>query len=725
MMKEGVKSRSYPLMALFITIAIGIGISGYGYYRLQKAHITRHAFEELSTISELKAHELSGWRKERLGDGEVIAKNRSIADEVKRLIADSSTARATQSMLTWMESLKDSYDYHEVLLVDPDGTIRLPASQKGKLEKGVLEYLDESVKAKAPLLNRFYNSKKDGAVRLDLIAPIFDWDSESRPVIAFLVLEIDPYNFLFPFIQKWPTPSKSAETYLVSRDGNEVTYLNELRHRKDTALKLRFSLSSSNKEPVAAMAVQGKEGVVEGIDYRGVPVLAFLGAIPESPWFIVSKVDISEAFAPIRDSAKLIVLMAGLMVALAAAGIGFFGSHQRTQLYREQARMLENARIELDLKVNERTAELLKANKQLQDQADLLNLAHDAILVRSIDDRVKFWSKGASETYGFTMKEAMGRITHELLQTVFPQPQAGIRDQVIRLGRWQGEVIHTNALGEKVIVDSRWALQTDSDGKPSGFLEINRDITARKRAEEYLKANMERLELINQELQEFAFVASHDLQEPLRKIQTFCDLTITRCSSSIDDTSQEYLERVINSALRMRQLLDDLLQFSRIAARPKPFEKRDLGLIVKEAAQVFEHQIKETGSRIEIDELPKMEVDEGQMLRLFQNLIGNALKFHSDLAPVIRVSAECERDRYCEIFVEDNGIGFEQQYSELIFRPFQRLHGRSKYEGTGMGLAICRKIVERHGGTIRAESEPEKGSKFIVRLPVEHDLEAA
>jgi len=229
---------------------------------------------------------------------------------------------------------------------------------------------------------------------------------------------------------------------------------------------------------------------------------------------------------------------------------------------------------------------------------------------------------------------------------------------------------------------------------------------------------MARLELVNTELQEFAFVAAHDLQEPLRKIMTFCDMAKTRCAAALDSASHDYLDRVVSSANRMRQLLRDLLEFSRVAAKSEPFKKIDLVKIVREAADIFEASVEETGCQIEIENIPAIEADETQMLGLFQNLIGNALKFRSAETPHIKVYGKLDRKRICEIFVKDNGIGFDPKFAELIFKPFQRLHSRIEYDGTGMGLAICRKIVERHGGNIRAESEPGRGSTFIIRLPV-------
>ncbi len=188
----------------------------------------------------------------------------------------------------------------------------------------------------------------------------------------------------------------------------------------------------------------------------------------------------------------------------------------------------------------------------------------------------------------------------------------------------------------------------------------------------------------------------------------------------MDGIEQDYLNRIMKSSDHMRQLLNDLLQFSKIATRTQPYKMVNLMKIVQKAADGFKEDIKESGAIVEIDGLPKIEADETQVLRLFQNIFANALKFKGYKKPRITVCAKLDGLGNCEILVKDNGIGFNQKYAELIFKPFQRLHRRGEYEGTGMGLAICRKIVERQGGTIRAESESGKGATFIVRLPVAH-----
>ncbi|MFZ2447133.1 MAG: ATP-binding protein [Syntrophobacteraceae bacterium] len=246
------------------------------------------------------------------------------------------------------------------------------------------------------------------------------------------------------------------------------------------------------------------------------------------------------------------------------------------------------------------------------------------------------------------------------------------------------------------------------------------EIMERRRAEGDAKAYMAQLELMNQELSEFAHVASHDLQEPLRKIQAFGDRLKKKCLNKLDETETDYLNRMEGAANRMQQLIRDLLNYSRVTTRTEPYRKIDLKSVAEEVVQVFEHRLMKDAARVEISDLPVIEADPTQMRQLLQNLISNALRYRKDdEKPRVRVSGSAGHDgKTCRIIVEDNGIGFDEKYLDRIFAPFQRLHGKGKYEGTGMGLAICRKIVERHGGAITAKSTPGEGSTFIVTLPL-------
>ncbi len=245
------------------------------------------------------------------------------------------------------------------------------------------------------------------------------------------------------------------------------------------------------------------------------------------------------------------------------------------------------------------------------------------------------------------------------------------------------------------------------------------EIVERKKVEAERHHYMSKLEESNQALQDFASIASHDLQEPLRKVTAFGNMLKQEYGGSLGDHGGDYLERILNSNKRMQSLLSALLEYSRLSTRTASFEEVALTKVIKEVLSDLEVRIQQTGGEVHVGELPLIQADPTQMRQLFQNLIGNALKFHKqDEKPFVKVSCIPENNGFAQIVVEDNGIGFEEQYLEKIFAPFQRLHGKSSlYEGTGMGLAICKKIIERHGGSIIAQSEPDKGSVFTVRLP--------
>jgi PAS domain S-box-containing protein len=267
----------------------------------------------------------------------------------------------------------------------------------------------------------------------------------------------------------------------------------------------------------------------------------------------------------------------------------------------------------------------------------------------------------------------------------------------------------------------RWHLSRgvpilDDRGRIIRWFGTATDIHDLKLAEEQLKIYASRLEKSNRELEQFAFMASHDLQEPLRKIEMFGDMLLER-SSDLQDNERNYLDRMRNAASRMRAMIEGLLQISRVATQGKPFVQVDLSGITSEVLSDFEEQIQRSGGKVEVEALPVVTGDPLQLRQLMQNLIGNALKYRqSGKPPQVRIYASHFYEKV-QICVEDKGIGFPTEDADRIFEPFQRLVGRNEYEGSGIGLAICRRIVERHGGEIAAISEPGQGTTFIVTLP--------
>ncbi len=287
-------------------------------------------------------------------------------------------------------------------------------------------------------------------------------------------------------------------------------------------------------------------------------------------------------------------------------------------------------------------------------------------------------------------------------------------------GRWECQYRILQPDGRVRWIYDRGFPIRDENGNLRLMTGVATDITDRKEAEEELRQLMKRLEESNQALQDFASIASHDLKEPLRKVSSFGKMLQERLGNSMDDRTLDYLNRMINATGRMQALINSLLDYSRVSSRAEPFTKVDLYVLTEEVLSDLEERIARTGGKVCLSGLPTLEADPTQMRQLFQNLIGNGLKFHKQgETPLVFIRSCQMNDREVRISIEDNGIGFDESEVDHIFAPFRRLHGRSSpYEGTGMGLAICKKIVERHGGTITCKSTPGEGSTFCVHLPL-------
>lgn len=259
-----------------------------------------------------------------------------------------------------------------------------------------------------------------------------------------------------------------------------------------------------------------------------------------------------------------------------------------------------------------------------------------------------------------------------------------------------------------------------------GYALLTAEVAERRKAEEQANLLTDELRRSNRELEQFASVASHDLQEPLRKIQAFGDRLNSKFYDQLSEVGRDYLDRMLASAGRMRSLIDGLLAYSRVTNKTRPFQPVDLSQLAQEVVGDLDARLLQTGGKVVLGDLPTLDADPLLIRQLLQNLLGNALKFRRpEVPPVVQVHSRLQNvnprgsaPTHCEITIEDNGIGFEQVYVDRIFELFQRLHGRDEYEGTGMGLAICRKIVDRHNGQITAESSPGNGAKFLIKLPL-------
>jgi PAS domain S-box-containing protein len=338
-----------------------------------------------------------------------------------------------------------------------------------------------------------------------------------------------------------------------------------------------------------------------------------------------------------------------------------------------------------------------------------------------VGPRLGFVSEHAEAMLGYPTREWLATPSFWLEVVHLDDKERVARETAAILAGGDGGTLECRWLareGQIVWVESQIAVLRDTLGSPVGMRGVTLDVTARKQAEAAQQQYAARLERANRDLQDFAYVASHDLQEPLRKVQAFGDRLLSRYAEALGEDGRDYLARMRGAAARMQSMINDLLAFSRITTRGEAFASVNLDDVAREVVSDLESRVEQVGGRVELGALPTLVAIPLQMRQLLQNLIGNGLKFHRpDVAPVVRVGATSLPSGLVELTVADNGVGFDEKYLDRIFAPFQRLHGRSAYEGTGIGLAICNKVVERHGGSITARSVPGQGATFIVTLP--------
>ncbi len=372
----------------------------------------------------------------------------------------------------------------------------------------------------------------------------------------------------------------------------------------------------------------------------------------------------------------------------------------------------------------------MKSNEGLEA---LFMHASEGILVTDSKGEISRINPAGEKMFGYQPGELIGQKIESLIPRRYTQKHVKDRTEFTNNPHARGMGIGMN-LSAKRKDDSEFPVEVslspfEQEGE-SFVIAFIIDITVRKGIEDEVKSKKEELEQItenlkisNAELENFAYISSHDLQEPLRKIQAFGDRLKSSDGDQLSEKGKDYLERMLNASVRMQNLITDLLTFSRLASRAQPFVKVDLNSILVEVSSDLEIAIEKSQTKITNDPLPVIDGEPTQMRQLFQNLISNAIKFREEnKAPHIHISS-VERNKngksFTELSFKDNGIGFDEKYADKIFNIFQQLGGK-KYEGSGIGLSICKKIVNIHGGTILVTSKPGEGTTFIVALPIKH-----
>lgn len=808
--RPATKLAARPLLALGAGAALVILAAGSWVYHCQRQSVQAEAAANLQAIAELKVAQIEQWRGARLVDAWLLMENPWLLAAVARWKTQPAP-QLTNELAACFRLATVRQHYRDVALVDTNGQVQLSLSgQPGPLHTMAMPALSRALQIRRPILSELHAGPGELPPHLDVIGPVLlDKLDPPRPAGA-LILQCDVGSFLFPSIQSWPGRSASGEMLLVRRDGDAVVYLNQLRHRQNTALKLRLPLSRKT-DLVGAMAIAGKLGTVQGVDYRGVAVLAAIRSIPGSSWSLVAKVDAGEALAGWHFRAAMVLALLFCCL-VAVALVGAIVWRQKVKLYRYTRQLLE---VSLDPLVtigpNGKITDLNAATETAtgRPRTDLIGTDFSDYFTHADQARAGYqqaFRDGQVRDYPLELQHRDGRVMSVRYNAAVYRDERGkvcgvfaaardvterqraemalkaerqrFSDVLNRLpvyvallapdyhvpfanrffeqrfGSADGQrcfeyLFHRttpcdNCQTYKVLTaqaPQRWEWTgpdqrhyeihdfpfADTDGSPL-IMEVGLDITERKLAEEairQLNAELEwrveertaELTAANKELEAFTYSVSHDLRAPLRHLMGFSELLQKHAGAGLSDKAQRHLQFIAESAQRMGNLVDELLAFSRagrVELHPEPVS---LDRLVRDVIASLQPETQNRKIIWDLGRLPAVEADPTLLRAVLTNLFSNALKFTRSRGEA-RIQAGCsEVDGETVFSIRDNGVGFDMKYVDKLFGVFQRLHSLDQFEGTGIGLANVRRIVQRHGGRTWAEGALNEGASFYFSLP--------
>lgn len=777
------------------------------------------AHDNLATLARLKINDVIHWRRERISDARFIYHNTTYKELIFKYLQTPENNSIKEDVTDWLQPIKENHEYTDIFIINNSLKIYPLFKKTDSLDGRDKKYYHQCIREKKVILGGLYKNPGTNEISMCSFTPLFLPGINNDKVFAVLVLKINPDENLFPLIQLKSVISKSAETFIVRRDGDSVLYLNDLRNKKNSALAYKLPLST--QELPSAKAVLGYKGFFEGIDYNGNKVLADLNNIPNSDWFIVSKINNNEIYEPIKEQAYLIIASAVFIILFGGLGTRNTLKNQKIKFYKRQL-ILEQEKAELSKAVDQSPASIIITN--LDAKIEYVNPKFIEVSGYSFDEvkgkNPKLLQSGLTPNYIYKelwetlsngetwhgefinrkkngdlyweivsispIKSEMGVITNYVAVKEDITQRKNI-EKALRQSKEQYRFLFENMLDgfaycqmifndnkpeDFIYIDVNYAFgeltglhgvvgkkvsdvipgirdtnpelfeiygRVSITGEPEQFetyfvnlkiwfsisayspekgyfITMFDNITERKKASQAIERAVKELERSNKELEQFAYIASHDLQEPIRMVMLYTQMLKDRYSEIFDNEAQIYLNFLEEGSVRMYNLINDMLEYSRITAKGIAYEQIDCNEIVKEVINDLKYTIEREKATIVYDNLPSIVCNKTQIRQLFQNIISNAIKFRNENPPLIDIKCESNNGNWL-FSISDNGIGIDSKHFERIFVIFQRLHTRDKYPGTGIGLAICKKIIDRHGGHIYVKSEKGKGSVFYFTIP--------
>ena len=744
---------SIPLLT-FMLLSAGIGTVGYTYFTHQIVAARQVAQDNLSSIADLKAAQIVAWYRERTGDAHAIFNSPVMQAKAREFLCGSSNARTREELTATMQSVQEQYGYLSVGLYRADGAPLscVPAKPHPGMPCGDRDF-HAALLAKDVLVTDIHCDPEANAPwqrrHMSLWIPVGVTPGTDVPAKGIFLLDIDLNRLLYPLIQSWPVPSRTAETLLVRRDGDEVVFLNELRHRKGTALSLRLPIC--NESLLCARAALGSEGVTEGFDYRNEPVLAATRRISGTPWFIVAKTDQVEVYAPIREQALTTGALVLLFVVLVALGVGLMGRWRDSRWLRSQLAIEREYRL-------------------------ILDSTDQAVLGLDRHGRHVFANPAACRMLGYAPEELIGNPSHAIWHykkvdgTPCPSEECFIY-KALKTGEsyYSDREVFWRKDGTSFPVEYSATPSREKD-RPIALVLFFRDVSEQKRAKEQIEQYAAALESNNMALEEFnrlteaathaksEFLAnmSHEIRTPMTAILGYADILTDRLEHP---ESLEAANTIKRNGEHLLGLINDILDLSKVESGKMQIELIRSSPFDLLADVVSLMQVRATAKHIKLvadmaGPLPETVLTDPLRLRqVLVNLVGNAIKFtdqgevriaarlsYGSAVPAARADcgaavpaarADCGAavpaaragetpapQVVLRFDITDTGIGMNEEQIGRLFQAFSQVDNSSarKFGGTGLGLCISKRLTEAMGGQIEVHSTPGKGSTFSVTI---------
>jgi C4-dicarboxylate-specific signal transduction histidine kinase len=688
-----------PLLA-YVLFACFIALAGFqGFHKIENL-IEVEKLHNLGAIADLKVEQIVTWRRGHIRRAEAFSNGALLATEFEQW-QQAPSGLQEQKLLRVLAGLQLTHGYATASLLDRQGKVRITTGKAGVLDDADTRLALEAMKGRQPLFSDIHGSGPGSqVVSLSLVAPLLDAKIKNGQLAGAILLQIDPYDFLYPLVQAWPSPSPSAETLLTRKEGGEVVFINELRHRKGAALSLRIPLSAASLPTV--MAIHGEVSTKSGLDYRGVPVVAAMRSVPGTSWFMVSKVDKDEIFAPIH---QLKQWAASLGLAFAVlGGLFFFAWLQGVHARQKQLKAEHDAALEREL--------LLKHFEYLTRHAN------DMIIVLDEAGQIIEANERAQKVLGYGREEMLQKHVLALHDPLDKPTIPGKLEMLKRDGELRVEGRYQRKDGSIFPVEiSARVIEVQGVRYMQGII---RDLTEHKQLEE-MRAKIEHAGRLNV-AGEMASSLAHELSQPLTACNNYLDVCLRRMDEEL--WGREKLRDTLTLASVQAERAGRIVSHLKDLVRKQGHERAlvDINLVARDVMTLVEDEVRRLGISLHMTllPLPRVMACRVEIEQVLLNLYRNAIEAMSAW-PIrqLRVSTRLSEAGYVLIAVSDTGKGILLNEMANLFSPFQT----TKKDGLGLGLVICRSIVENHGGQIWADANMSLGAEFCFTLPAgaEHE----